>query len=74
PGHTYSISVRLWDFVREFAPGHRMVLYVTNENFPAFARNLGTNEPILTGTRMVAQRNTIFLGRGGSVLHFRVLP
>lgn len=75
PNRPNLVHVRLWDFAHEFAPGHRMTLLVLSDAFPAYARNLGTAEPIATGTRMIVQRNTIYHDTvRTSRLRFRVLP
>ena len=75
PNTPNSLRVRLWDFVHEFAPGHRLVLVVSNDGFPSYARNLGTGEPVATGTRMVIQRNTLYHdAKRPTRLRFRVLP
>ncbi len=43
-----------------FLAGHRMQLMVASAAFPRAARNLGTGEPLMTGTRMEAADQTIF--------------
>lgn len=74
PGKVYVANVVPWDFAHEFKKGHRIGLVVMSSMFPAYARNLGTAEPIKTATRMVAQRNTILLGKGNaSSVRFHVL-
>lgn len=59
PGKTYRAKILLWDSANLYKKGHRLSLIITHSTFPATARNLGTNEPILKGTKMVIQRNTI---------------
>lgn len=43
-----------------FQPGHRIRLQVSSGAHPRFARNLGTGEPDLAGTQMVAAEQTIY--------------
>jgi len=62
PGRTYEVSIGSWDFAHEFAKGHRLALLITSSGFPAFARNLGTLDPIKTATRCVVQKNSILMG------------
>ncbi len=45
-----------------FRKGHRIRLQVSSGAHPRFARNLGTNEPIGSATRMVAADQEIFHG------------
>ena len=44
----------------QFRPGHRIRLQLSSGAHPRYARNLGTGEPSLTGTRMVAAEQTIY--------------
>jgi len=75
PGKTYTISVLPWDFAKQFKKGHRLGVVVTSSMFPLFARNLGTKEPIATGTHMIVQRNTIkFGGPSPSKVVLHALP
>ncbi len=75
PNRVYALSVRLWDFAHEFAPGHRLLLHVTSDGFPMYARNLGLAEPPATATRMVVQRNALYHDAARvSALRFRRLP
>jgi uncharacterized protein len=48
------IRVDLWPTAHRFARGHRLRLQVSGGAHPRFARNLGTGEPLSTGTRLVA--------------------
>ncbi len=74
PGRTYRATLRIWDSAHEFAKGHRLVLLVTSDQFPMFARNLGTGEPIADATKMVSASQTIFRDtKRPSSLKFRVL-
>lgn len=60
PGHTYSVTLDLWDTAHAFKEGHRIGVIVTSAMFPSYARNLNTGEPVATGTRMVTAHHTIF--------------
>lgn len=60
PGKIYQIDIRPWWFCHEFAKGHRLVLAVTSDLFPGFARNLGTGEPDANATRMIAAVQTVY--------------
>lgn len=74
PGAAYAAKITTWDFAHEFAKGHRLGIIVHSSGFPMYARNLGTSDPIATATRMVPQRNTIFMGGpNGSRVTFYVL-
>ena len=74
PGKTYHAKLQLWDGANQFKKGHRMVVFIVNSLFPATARNLGTSEPILSGTKMVSQRNVIFSTvKGAGLVRFRVI-
>ena len=74
PGQTYHAKLQLWDGANLFRKGHRLTLMITQSQFPASARNLGTTEPILTGTKMVEQRNVIFSRiKSPGLIRFRVI-
>ncbi|HEU5015549.1 MAG TPA: CocE/NonD family hydrolase [Roseiflexaceae bacterium] len=58
-----------------FLAGHCMRLIVASAAFPRAARNLGTGEPLMTGTRMLAADQTIFHDTARpSALALPVLP
>ena len=59
PGKTYRAKLLLWDGANLYKKGHRLSVLILPSTFPGNARNLGTTEPILTGTKMVAQHNVI---------------
>ena len=74
PGKEYVAKLVPWQFAHEFAPGHRIGIAIRSSSFPMFARNLGTIDPIKTATRMVAQHNTILMGKAHeSQLSFHVI-
>ncbi|CAN5453056.1 hypothetical protein BH11ARM1_BH11ARM1_10300 [soil metagenome] len=60
PGKIYTAHLKPWDFAHQFAKGHKVVVQISSNAFPQFARNLGTAEPIATATKMVAQKNSLF--------------
>jgi putative CocE/NonD family hydrolase len=60
PGKIYQVKFRIWDTAREFGKGHRVCLLITSAMFPSYSRNLGTIEPIATGTKMIVQDQKIY--------------
>ena len=60
PGKIYKASFRIWDFAHQLKLGHRLALMLRSGMFPVYARNLGTFEPIATGTKMIVQKQLIF--------------
>ncbi len=74
PGQIYGVKIRLWDTAHQFAKGHQICLVMTSTEFPMFARNLGTIEPIATATRMEVQDQKIFHDqKNPSSLSFQVI-
>jgi hypothetical protein len=63
PGTTEPIRVDLWPTAHRFATGHRIRLQVSGGSHPRFARNLGSGEPLATGTRLEASERTLTGGR-----------
>ncbi len=59
PGEVVKLTIRPWEFAHVFEPGHRLVVMVSSDAFPTFARNPGTGEPDATATRMVKATHTI---------------
>ena len=49
---TMRVEVRLWPTAHRFRRGHRVRLQVSSGAHPRFVRNLGTDEPLATGTTM----------------------
>ena len=62
PGQVATALLHPWDSARELPTGHRIGLLVSSSMFPIYARNLGTGESLVTGKRMVKQRNAILTG------------
>jgi putative CocE/NonD family hydrolase len=54
-----AVRVALWPTAQRFRRGHRIRVQVSSGAHPRFARNLGTGEPLATGTRLVASRQSI---------------
>ena len=54
------IVIQMWATAQRFARGHRIRLQVSSGAHPRWNRNLGTGEPIATGTRMVAADQTVY--------------
>jgi putative CocE/NonD family hydrolase len=44
-------QVDLWSTSHVFRTGHRIRVHVTSSNFPRWARNFNTGEPVEDGTR-----------------------
>lgn len=60
PGAEQPIRVDLWPTAHRFARGHRLRLQISGGAHPRFARNLGTGEPLATGTRLTASDRTVY--------------
>ncbi len=75
PGRGYRATIELWDVAHKFKKGSMIVISISSEMFPLYARNLNTGEPIKNATRMVVARQTIFHdAKRPSRLTFRTLP
>ncbi|RYG56712.1 CocE/NonD family hydrolase, partial [bacterium] len=62
PNEHSTALLKPWDGAHELAKGHRLAVIINSSLFPAYARNLGTGEPLSSGKKMVAQRNVILTG------------
>jgi len=58
-GAATAVSVTLWPTGHRFGVGHRVRVQVASGAHPRFARNLGTGEPLATGTSMRPARLTV---------------
>ena len=58
-GAAAAVSVALWPTAHRFEVGHRIRVQVASGAHPRFARNLGTGEPLATGTTMRPARITV---------------
>jgi hypothetical protein len=72
-GTTGSSTVRLEldPVAHRFSAGSRIRVLVAGGSHPRFVRNLGTDEPVLTGRKLRAATHTVHLGDGASRL---ILP
>ena len=59
-GGSLYLEVDMTATAYRFQPGHSIRLQVSSGAHPRYARNLGTGEPSLTGTAMVAAEQTIY--------------
>jgi len=58
-GGTSAVSVALWPTAHRFEAGHRIRVQVASAAHPRFARNLGTGEPLASGTTTRPARITV---------------
>jgi putative CocE/NonD family hydrolase len=66
----WRVRVALWPTAQRFRKGHRIRVQVTSGAHPRFARNLGTGEPLATGTEGLASEQSIHHGPGfASAIH-----
>lgn len=56
----HQVTINLLSTAHCFKPGHRVRLQVSSGAHPMFNRNLGTGEPIATGTRMKTADQEVF--------------
>lgn len=56
------VSIECWPTAYRFRRGGNLRLFVASGAFPRYARNLGTGEPLATGTSMVSAQQEILLG------------
>ena len=59
------IHIDLDPIAHRFAAGSRIRVLVAGGSHPRFLRNLGTDEPAVSGTRMVPATHTVHHGEGG---------
>jgi putative CocE/NonD family hydrolase len=71
PDRTAPLRLDLDAIAHRFGAGHRIRLLIAGGSHPRFSRNLGTDDPPLTGHAMVRSTHTIAHGNGVSRL---VLP
>ena len=71
-GGVYRVEVNLKATAYQFAPGHRLRLYVSSSDFPLYDRNLNTGGDNARDTTWVKARNAIHYG--GVRSSARVLP
>jgi putative CocE/NonD family hydrolase len=56
---TWTIPVAMWATAQRFRAGHRIRVQVASGAHPRFVRNLGTDEPLATGTKMRVARQEV---------------
>ena len=59
PGQAEPVVVELRPTAHRFAAGHRVRVQVSGGSHPRFARNLGSGEPVATGTTLVAANRAV---------------
>ena len=59
-----TVHVALWPTAQRFRKGHRIRVQVSSGAHPRFARNLGTGEPLATGTTLRGSEQSIYHGPG----------
>ncbi len=65
-----SVSVELDAIAHRFRAGSRIRLLIAGSWFPRYARNLGTEEPMLTGQQSKAATHAVHYGRSRLLLPF----
>ena len=60
PGKVYEIPIEIWETSWEFQPGSRIRLEISSSNFPRFARNLNTGNPLGKSAEMKVATQTIY--------------
>lgn len=63
-----TITIELDAVAHKFRAGSRIRVLVAGGSHPRFARNLGTGEPLITGSRLRPATHTVHLGSGASRL------
>ncbi|MCC6805654.1 MAG: CocE/NonD family hydrolase [Anaerolineae bacterium] len=63
PDGTLRIEVDLWATAHRFLKGHRLQVLVSSGAHPRWSRNLGTGEPLATGTAMCAAHQSVYRDR-----------
>ncbi len=63
-----TVRVELDAVAHRFRAGSRIRVLVSGGSHPRFVRNLGTGEPLATGTRLQSATHTVHLGDGASRL------
>ena len=69
-----SVSIELDAVAHRFRAGSRIRVLVAGGSHPRFARNLGTGEPLSTGSRLRPAKHTVHLGDGASSLRLPAGP
>ncbi len=64
-GHTGPVRLELDAVAHRFRAGSRIRVLIAGGSHPRFARNLGTGEPPVSGSRLVRATHTVRHGQGG---------
>ncbi|OBH02304.1 hydrolase [Mycobacterium sp. E2699] len=67
-GKTKTVRVELDGIAHRFRAGSRIRVLIAGSWFPRFARNLGTDEPLLTGSQSTPATHTVHYGRSRLLL------
>ena len=62
PGEVYKISIPMDATGLQFKTGHRIRLAITSSEFPRYARNNNTGNPVDTDTELKIATNTVYHG------------
>jgi putative CocE/NonD family hydrolase len=54
------IEIELWPLAHVFQRGHRVRILIASGTHPRYARNLGSGEPLVSSTKLVAAEQTVF--------------
>lgn len=60
PDGSLKIAIELWPTANCFKPGQRLRLQVCSGGHPRWSRNLGTDEPLATGTHWQGAEQTLY--------------
>ena len=60
PERIYEYNISLWETSYVFQAGHRVRLEISSSNFPRYARNQNTGEPLGRSARMVKARQSVY--------------
>jgi putative CocE/NonD family hydrolase len=61
-----TVRIELDATAHRFRAGSRIRVLVAGGSHPRFARNLGTDEPLVSGSQMMVASHTVRLGEGGT--------
>src|SRR5262249_39048700 len=60
PDGSLRISIEVWPTAYHFRKGQRLRVQVSSGAHPRFARNLGSGEPLATGTKCIVADQTAY--------------
>jgi putative CocE/NonD family hydrolase len=60
PDGIIKVTINLWPTAYSFKKGHQIRVQVSSGAFPRFARNLGTDEPLVTAKTIKVADQSIF--------------